>query len=318
MPNLFTVFPDFISSDSIFQKMVDLGAPWTSQQGLSMDLSYFTMYSGLKTASGFTMLNVSSEGSINSQQIAKILWDIYGKNWKRLWDAYVIEYNPIDNYNVMESITRDQTNNRVIGKNGSLSSSVDGTVSQTESSKEVSELEHGHKVDNTENSTQNTKESGTSSLEHGEGISTDGEAHSFNYGFNSSTHVPIADQLNSGTQTHSGTDTTTTIGTSDIINENTVSQINSGSDVTTTDISGSSDVATKNVRADTTEENTTDDDTIQETISRKRSGNIGQNSYQDLLEKEFEIWKWNFFWNVFEDVDKYLCLSVFDGCSSVN
>lgn len=255
------LFPDFTTTDSLFQPMVSLGAPWTTAIAKSMDIAYFTMYSGIKNPTIFAKLQKESG------DIPEILWDIFGKNWQKLWDAYLLKYNPIDNYNVQESVSRNQTDDRTIDKSGTSSSQVDGTNSE------------------------NVTENGTNSLEHGQIIDTENNVSSYTYGFNSTEKVPTAEQDEVGKQTNSGTDTTT---------------IQDKTDTTGT---------TSETAKGTTSENTTDNNTISETITRTRSGNVGQNSYQDLLLKEFELWKWNFFTQVFDDCDKYLCIPISNFCA---
>lgn len=254
MSNMLSVFSDYAQSDALFQKMVDMGAPWNAQQALSMDMSYFMMRSGLKTPSTFVTLNIQPSGSPNTQRIAQILWDINGQNWKRLWDAYMLEYSPIENYSIAETIDRDQTDDRTINKKG--------TANETTTDKTVSELEHGESINGTRNTSNTT------------------------HGFNSIDSVPTTGQDVEWTEVHSGTDTTTTNSNGTLEGESS--------------------------------EDTTDNAVLNEKIVRNRAGNIGQTSYQDLLAQEFELWKWNFFEVVFEDCDRFLCLSVYDPCSSVN
>lgn len=312
--NMISAFPNFLTTDSIFQKMVSMGAPWTQEIGKSMDISFFTIYSGLKLPSVFVSAN-STNGSVNSQLISQVLWDLFGVSWKNLWDAYNLEYNPLENYSITENIKRDETNDRSIDKTGSLSSTIDGTVTSTYSDNSTTTLEHGHVVQIDNTGTSKTVESGTSSVEHGQNITTTGEVDSFTYGFNSNEKVPTAVETSTGDEQHSGTDTTTTSGSTDVNTTSDSTQTNSGIDTTKTVSSGESDDATKDVRADTTAEKTDDNAIISETITRNRTGNVGQNSYQELLSQQFELWKWNFFWQVFDDCDRVLCLSVFDPCS---
>ena len=59
MNNMLSIFPNFLTSDSLFQKMVEMGAPWTIDIGKSMDISFFTMYSGDKLPSGFVRTQIS-------------------------------------------------------------------------------------------------------------------------------------------------------------------------------------------------------------------------------------------------------------------
>lgn len=269
MVNMATVFPQFESRDSLFQKMVSLGAPWPSDVGLSMDLSYFTMHSGLKIPSQYVKMNIGQNGVVNSTLIAKTLWDIYGKNWDRLWSAMLAEYNPIDNYNLKETIERGEKGERAISKQSSLESETNGTGSQI------------------------TDASGTETLEHGHQINTNGTTSNFQYGFNSTEQVPTEVQTQNSQEVNSGTDTTTT---------------KDDATVTTT---------SKDNRSDATSENTSDVNEVTENITRNRLGNVGQNSYQQLLTQEFELWKWNFFSVVFDDVDKFLCLAIWDRCATV-
>lgn len=257
MPStLISAFPNYKTADSIFQKMNALGAPWPETVSPLMDDAYFSFYSGIKTPSMFVDLHTSN-GAVSSSEIASILWAMFGRSWARLWEAYIAQYTPIDNYNVKEVMNRTQTDDRTIDKKGTLSS----------------------------NTSDETDDSGTSSMEHGENISSSATVKNFNYGFNSEEMVPTTVQQESGTEEHSGTDTETTTDKS----------------------------TTTGTRDDTTSENTTDNDNVSEDINRTRQGNIGQNTYQELLRQEFELWKWNFFKQVFDDVDTYLALAYYSG-----
>lgn len=238
-------FPNYLSTDSIFSKMVTLGAPWDSAAGQDMDDAYFTMYSGIKNPSQFVKLHML-DGSVNSLTIARILWGIYGPGWTRLWNAYQTQYSPIENYTITEHTTHSQSDDRTIGR------------------------------DSTTDSTDNS----TSSVEYGESIDTTGNAKTYQYGFNSPTGAPTTEVDETGTESHSGTDTTT-----------------------------SSDTGKT-----TLNENTTDNLISKYDTERTRSGLTGQNTFQELLKQEFELWKWNFFLNVFKDADEFLVLSIVDPC----
>lgn len=262
--NLQYYFPNFLTTDSIFQKMVSLGAPWTSEIGREMDDAYFTMYSGIKNPSGYVIQH-QTDNIADTQNISSLLWFMYAIPWQRLWDAYNKEYNPINNYNLDETITREQTTDRNIGRDMDYTSTVDGTQKQTSE----------------------TNSNGTSSLQHGETIQTNSTVNMFNHGFNSTEQIPTNDQVETATESHSGTDTTTTTDHS----------------------TGEVDGVTADAREDKTAETTSDNTNLDEKITRNRVGNVGQNSYQDLLRKEFELWKWNFYFQVFRDCDKFLTLS---------
>lgn len=298
-------FPNYLSTDSLFTKMSTLGAPWTSEIGQDMDDAYFTMYSGIKNPSEFVTLHLNPDSdTANSLTIARILYGIYGSNWTKLWEAFKTKYVPIDNYNIEETISTTRNSARNVNTMNTLTSSVDGTENQ------ISEQ------NNTQNSTGNTTNNattdsnGTSSLEHGEQIKRNGETDSFTHGFNSQEKVPTDVQIDSSTDIHSGVDTTTTT-------DHSTSETTSTSKTDITDHStGKVDVTTNTTRSDKNIGETIDTNDGKEDIQRTRQGNVGQNSYQELLRQEFELWRWNFFTQVFEDVDKFLVLSVYSSCTN--
>lgn len=273
--NLISYFPQYLDTGAIFAQMAMYGAPWTAELGKEMDDAYLSMYSGLKTPSKFTVLH-SVDGVASVESIARLLWSIYGHSWKRLWDGYTIQYSPIDNYKVQETMERTQNNDRDINKTTDTNSSVNGTAKDTTDMNESvnGSIQHGHVVQKAEN--------GTKSI----------------YGFNSQDAVPSDVESVSGTDTNSGTDTQTN----------------------TTDTTGTVDTVTSNTSVGKITDVTSDTDNETENLQRTKTGNVGQNSYQELLRQEFELWRWNFFTQVFEDCDKYLVLSVYDPCqfSSVN
>lgn len=55
-------------------------------------------------------------------------------------------------------------------------------------------------------------------------------------------------------------------------------------------------------------------DTETETESTHRTGNIGVTSNQQLIEEERQLWLWNYFEQVFSDVDKVLTIPFYDSC----
>ena len=273
MPNnLISYFPQYLDTGAIFTQMVTLGAPWDAEVGKEMDDAYLSMYSGVKTASKFTVLH-SVGGVASVQSIAKLLWSMYGQSWKRLWDGYTIQYSPIDNYNVQETMERTQNNDRDINKTTDTNSSVNGTVKDTTDMSESvnGSIQHGHVVQKTENDTKSV------------------------YGFDSQNAVPSEVTSATGTDTNSGTDTQTN----------------------TTDTTGTVDTVTSNTTVGKMTDVTSDTDNETENLQRTKTGNVGQNSYQELLRQEFDLWRWNFFTQVFEDCDKYLVLSVYDPCQFI-
>ena len=117
------------------------------------------------------------------------------------------------------------------------------------------------------------------------------------------------------TQTaHSGTDTRT-IGES-----GTTRVAESGEDETT--ISKSGDKTITNSGSDTQTKNLQDKNDVIETIdhdateseSTHRFGNIGVTTTQRLIQEERELWLWNYFEQVFQDLDRELALAFHNPC----
>ena len=45
-----------------------------------------------------------------------------------------------------------------------------------------------------------------------------------------------------------------------------------------------------------------------------RSGNIGVTTTQAMLESERSVWMWNFFDQIYKDIDSVLALPFYDAC----
>lgn len=53
---------------------------------------------------------------------------------------------------------------------------------------------------------------------------------------------------------------------------------------------------------------------IEESETTNRSGNIGVTTTQAMLKSERELWMWNFFDQVYKDIDSVLSLPIYDAC----
>ena len=82
--------------------------------------------------------------------------------------------------------------------------------------------------------------------------------------------------------------------------------------MTTTTLSGT-DTDTRNL-TDTTDETRTKDNDGTEHEEIHRYGNIGVTTTQKLLQEERQLWLWNYFDQIFSDLDKELALAFHDPC----
>ena len=82
---------------------------------------------------------------------------------------------------------------------------------------------------------------------------------------------------------------------------------------TTTTTDSGTDTTTRNL-VDSTDQTVTEDNEGTEHEEIHRYGNIGVTTTQKLLQEERDLWMWNFFDEVFNDLDKELALAFHDPC----
>lgn len=296
---LIDIFTEYSGRDSIFQKMVSLGAPWTQEIGLDMDIMYFTAYSGFKKATMFVEMNLDN-GVPDSLLISRLIYTMNSVNWKHLWNAYSAEYSPLENYDMTEKIVRAgkkeesrDLSSELRERNTSIyTTSQKGMTNTTDIGKSES--------DRTDSGTS------TETVEYGHTVTTNDTTVNSVYGFNSTAAVPSSETTGTQTQTNGGTDTTST--------SNSLTSHNAANDdrtLSTDDFQESKrhgDEERKSVTIDGGSVSVKDS----EDITTQRSGNIGVTTSQQLLLSEIGLWKWNFYRAVFDAVDSYLALSIFD------
>ena len=117
------------------------------------------------------------------------------------------------------------------------------------------------------------------------------------------------------TRTDTGTDTLTHGRVTDELDS--VYGFNSGDEARPTDTyrteESGDDVQTKNLTATDVDHRVDDNEgTEHETITR--SGNIGVTTTQKMIEEERALWVWNYFEQVFKDLDRELTLPIYDPC----
>lgn len=82
---------------------------------------------------------------------------------------------------------------------------------------------------------------------------------------------------------------------------------------TTTTTDSGTDTTTRNL-VDSTDQTVTEDNEGTEHEETHRYGNIGVTTTQKLLQEERNLWLWNFFDEVFNDLDEELALAFHDPC----
>lgn len=98
--------------------------PWAASSTL-LDIDYIYRWSGNKSISPLvahlqngTDLELDSSGY---EILAGIIWSQFGNNWTKKWQVLVADYDPLENYNMVEtegSTSRDSSHTEVAGSSG--------------------------------------------------------------------------------------------------------------------------------------------------------------------------------------------------------
>lgn len=111
------------------------------------------------------------------------------------------------------------------------------------------------------------------------------------------------------TRKHSGTDTNE--GNAHVNNQSNLWGFNSDSSVPADMSDGDTTVNNTNTRDLTDTETGTDTTAGENTRKLTRTGNIGTNTFQNLLQQERNLWMYNFFEQIFKDVDSVLTIPIY-------
>lgn len=299
--------------------------PWPAEDNTSLNISYYYSRSGEKSASAI----YEKMYATNPMALGKSIWMIYGETWTKLWRIYGLEYNPINNYDMRETLSEGENRNQTSTGSASGTTGSTNTINSTLTHSGSDTL----KQTGTDSTSTHSTETGTDTSTHSgidtidrtgtekmDSTGTEKTAVS-TYGFNSTTSVPSGDQMRTpdldelrtldlqDSTTYNTTDTRTPNLSTSGTNENTRNLTD-----TNTYNSSNATVGTDTMSGTQSSESTghlTDD--IERTHTLQRSGNIGVTTSQQMIESEINLWKWNFFENeVFPALDKILTLRIYD------
>lgn len=290
--------------------------PWASDipETAPLDFQYHGNYSGSKLTSPLvdSFLLGPVPPDIGKKEIATVVRALFELSWQKLWDTLKFEYNPIENYDMVETgedvtigtdkgeTSRSTTYGRQEAHDFRDETTDTGTVDTTRTSEgdgsrtttgEVTR-EHGEVITTTRNETQDR--------EHGV------------YGFNTTDPASPAshdtDETNlTNSDTHSGADVDSSTGTE------TNHQTGSETDKETRSFSIDKDTTgtIKHTGTDTEEGTTSGERNTTLTHSLTRHGNIGVTTSQQMIESERSLWLWKFFDHVFRDLDSVLTSPIY-------
>lgn len=247
-------------------------APWAdTMSGANLDIAYLDGHSGERYCSNFINHRLNDSDVLSSDN-RTLIANILWAMFGIQWTRLWATMKPVD----YDPLTNYQMQETMEGTENStrtpdLTKGDTGTVQTTGQDKRTPNL--------TKANTGTVKNDGSATNTNQNGI----------WGFNSSESVPS--DMSDGRATNNNTTT------------GDLSETETGTD--TTDRTN-----TDTYNRSYTETGT---DTTTGKSSRKltRTGNIGTNTFQNLLQQERNIWMYNFFEQVFKDVDSVLTIPIY-------
>lgn len=247
-------------------------APWIeTMTGTNLDIAYLDGHSGERYCSNLINRRLGDSDVLSSDNRTLIA--------NILWAMFGIQWTHL--WATMKPIDYDPLNNY------QMEETIEGTESSTRTPDLTKDDTGTVQSTGQDKRTPNITRTGTGTVKD-DGTSS-GNTQNNLWGFNSTTSIP--------------SDMSDVTGT----NENTTTR----------------DLTENETGTDTTDKTNTDTynrsytetgtDTTAGTSSRKvsRKGNIGTNTFQNLLQQERSLWMYNFFEQVFKDVDSVLTIPIY-------
>ena len=329
LKRLINVFPDGLLGSGIFTALNTIEPlPWAENENISnvaLDIEYFGNISGGKIVSPLIDRIVEGETIASSEvtKISNIIISMYYQKWGKLYDTLNFEYNPIENYDMLEIMTNDITAiqyGKTTTRTDNLTHAKTGTETETPNTTETRTDNLTHAKTGTETETPNTTETRTDNLKRAK---TGDDTITYNttdtdtpnltnttenqiFGFNSSEGV----DSNSQDVSTTGTDTKTKTGTekTDYDTEET----STGTQATAKTGTDQMTYNTQDTQTGTQANAESGTDTHTRNYRLSRSGNIGVTTAQQMITQEREIRLWDFFHRVvFPDIDRVMTIQIY-------
>lgn len=134
---LYQASPDAFSAGTlgIFTYLDDLDVPWKDLDiAQSLNRMYYGLHSGYKIVSPIVdkMIASNEDDVLTVAQVTQLANDafiLYGSKWAKLWEVNNYEFDPGENYNMIENETLNQTKEHT--RTDNLQSAHEGTETQT-------------------------------------------------------------------------------------------------------------------------------------------------------------------------------------------
>ena len=99
------VFPTWKTDGAIFAELATRAVPWAASfSAIAVGLDYYGNFSGNKIISSLVENILPSDGALTSAEITiltDIIMGLYATKWGKLWATMLLEYNPLENFNMV-------------------------------------------------------------------------------------------------------------------------------------------------------------------------------------------------------------------------
>lgn len=306
--------------------------PWNGDiDNTLLNIEYYFNRSGRKKPSPAVNYALGDDAKLSTSAITKlcnVAEGLYLANWVKEYATLSFEYNPISNYDMVETegIGRTRTNTTTNTGTQSIIDNERTNANRTNSETiETNNTQNGNETETnkgTVSDNENISNGGTQSINVNGSLTVSklGSVNNDIYGFNSANAVNDRDTstTDNGTQTENSTNVRTDDLVTSRLNLRTDDLITSRLNIRTEELTTSRlhvnsedlTVSKTTTRTDNLTQSENGGDSENRTLTR--SGNIGVTTSQQMIESERQLYVWNFFHNVvFPDLDKLLTLEVY-------
>lgn len=162
-------------NSGIFTALQNYAVPWAETDiSLYLNMYYYGNYSGNKIISPLLEKMIIEHDShkltvSDLNTLAAIIFNLYGITWNRLYEVYTTEYNPIENYNMVESSedNHELTHGKTETVTNNLTNVTDRNITTTPDLETVTNIkEYGfNSSEGVNKSDETTTQTGTNDVE---------------------------------------------------------------------------------------------------------------------------------------------------------
>ena len=157
------IYEDWLTGGGVFSDLNNLDVPWKDETKpnlpLILDMTYHGAHSGDKNISPLVYKIMNAEGvTTPKDKLASVIYNMFSDKWAREWEIMQAEYNPIENYNMVETETPAEITHTITPAETTETITPAETTIETKPAKttvenDVSAFNSGDYADNTKTTT---------------------------------------------------------------------------------------------------------------------------------------------------------------------